>query len=247
MASVLLIADHDNSALRPGTLNAVTAAVALGDVTALVAGKDCAGIAAEMANVAGITKVLHAEGDHYAYSLAESVTDLVLSVAGDYDYIVAPASTSGKNIAPRVAAKLDVQQISEIVAVESADTFIRPIYAGNAMATVQSSDAKKVITVRATAFDAAATEGGSGTVESLDAAAASDLSEFVSQNLTKSERPELASAGIVISGGRGMQSGDNFAMLEEVADKLGAAVGASRAAVDRATLSSCPDHLCVQQ
>ncbi|MEQ8322725.1 MAG: FAD-binding protein [Rhodospirillales bacterium] len=232
MASVLLIADHDNSALRPGTLNAVTAAVALGDVTALVAGKDCAGIAAEMANVAGITKVLHAEGDHYAYSLAESVTDLVLSVAGDYDYIVAPASTSGKNIAPRVAAKLDVQQISEIVAVESADTFIRPIYAGNAMATVQSSDAKKVITVRATAFDAAATEGGSGTVESLDAAAASDLSEFVSQNLTKSERPELASAGIVISGGRGMQSGDNFAMLEEVADKLGAAVGASRAAVD---------------
>lgn len=232
MASVLLIADHDNSALRPGTLNAVTAAVALGDVTALVAGKDCAGIAAEMANVAGITKVLHAEGDHYAYSLAESVTDLVLSVAGDYDYIVAPASTSGKNIAPRVAAKLDVQQISEIVAVESADTFIRPIYAGNAMATVQSSDAKKVITVRATAFDSAATEGGSGTVESLDAAAASDLSEFVSQNLTKSERPELASAGIVISGGRGMQSGDNFAMLEEVADKLGAAVGASRAAVD---------------
>lgn len=232
MASVLLIADHDNSALRPGTLNAVTAAVALGDVTALVAGKDCAGIAAEMANVAGITKVLHAEGDHYAYSLAESVTDLVLSVAGDYDYIVAPASTSGKNITPRVAAKLDVQQISEIVAIESADTFVRPIYAGNAMATVQSSDAKKVITVRATAFDAAATEGGSGTVESLDAAAASDLSEFVSQNLTKSERPELASAGIVISGGRGMQSGDNFAMLEEVADKLGAAVGASRAAVD---------------
>ena len=232
MASVLLIADHDNSALRPGTLNAVTAAVALGDVTALVAGKDCAAIAAEMANVAGIAKVLHAEGDHYAYSLAESVTDLVLSVAGDYDYIVAPASTSGKNIAPRVAAKLDVQQISEIVAIESADTFIRPIYAGNAMATVQSSDAKKVITVRATAFDAAATEGGSGTVESLDAAAASDLSEFVSQNLTKSERPELASAGIVISGGRGMQSGDNFAMLEEIADKLGAAVGASRAAVD---------------
>jgi len=232
MANVLLIADHDNSALRPGTLNAATAAAQLGDVTALVCGKDCAAVASEMAAVAGIAKVLHAEGDHYANALAESVTDLVLTLAGDYDYIVAPASTSGKNITPRVAAKLDVQQISEITGIESADTFVRPIYAGNAMATVQSSDAKKVITVRATAFDAAAAEGGSGTVESVDAAAASDLSEFVSQNLTKSERPELTSAGIVISGGRGMQSGDNFSMLEDIADKLGAAVGASRAAVD---------------
>ena len=232
MANVLLIADHDNAALRPVTLNAVTAALELGDVTALVCGKDCASVAAETAKVAGIAKVLHAEGDHYANALAESVTDLVLSVAGDYDYIVAPASTSGKNITPRIAAKLDVQQISEISAIVSADTFVRPIYAGNAMATVQSSDAKKVITVRATAFDAAASEGGSAAVESIDAAGASGLSEFVSQNLTKSERPELTSAGIVISGGRGMQSGDNFAMLEEVADKLGAAVGASRAAVD---------------
>jgi len=232
MANVLLIADHDNAALRPVTLNALTAAAQLGDVTALVCGKDCASVAAEMAKAAGVTRVLHAEGDHYANALAENVTDLVLSVAGDYDYIVAPASTSGKNIAPRVAAKLDVQQISEITAVVSADTFVRPIYAGNAMATVQSSDAKKVITVRATAFDAAAAEGGSGTVESIDATAAGDLSEFVSQNLTKSERPELTSAGIIISGGRGMQSGDNFAMLEDIADKLGAAVGASRAAVD---------------
>jgi electron transfer flavoprotein alpha subunit len=232
MANVLLIADHDNSALRPVTLNALTAAAQLGDVTALVCGKDCASVAAEMAKAAGVTRVLHAEGDHYANALAENVTDLVLSVAGDYDYIVAPASTSGKNITPRVAAKLDVQQISEITAVVSADTFVRPIYAGNAMATVQTSDAKKVITVRATAFDAAAAEGGSGTVESIDATAAGDLSEFVSQNLTKSERPELTSAGIVISGGRGMQSGDNFAMLEDIADKLGAAVGASRAAVD---------------
>lgn len=232
MANVLLIADHDNTALRPGTLNALAAAVKLGDVTALVAGKDCADAAAEMAKAEGVAKVLQAEGEHYAYSLAESVTDLVVGLAGDYDYIVAPASTSGKNITPRVAAKLDVQQISEIVAIESEDTFVRPIYAGNAMATVQSSDAKKVITVRATAFDAAPAEGGSASVESVDAAAASDLSEFVEQNLTKSERPELASAGIVISGGRGMQSGDNFSMLEEVADKLGAAVGASRAAVD---------------
>ncbi|MBO6949729.1 MAG: FAD-binding protein [Rhodospirillales bacterium] len=232
MANVLLIADHDNSALRPGTLNALAAASKLGDVTALVAGKDCADAAQEMAKAEGVAKVLQAEGDHYAYSLAESVTDLIVGIADGYDYIVAPASTSGKNITPRVAAKLDVQQISEIVAIESEDTFVRPIYAGNAMATVQSSDAKKVITVRATAFDAAASEGGSASVESIDAAAASDLSEFVSQNLTKSERPELTSAGIVISGGRGMQSGDNFSMLEDVADKLGAAVGASRAAVD---------------
>ena len=157
---------------------------------------------------------------------------MILSVADGYDYIVAPASTSGKNIMPRVAAKLDVQQISEISGIVSADTFVRPIYAGNAMATVQSTDAVKVITVRATAFDAAPIEGGSASVEQIDAATKSELSEFVSQNLTKSERPELTSAGIVISGGRGMQSGDNFSMLEEIADKLGAAVGASRAAVD---------------
>ena len=232
MANVLLIADHDNAALRAVTLNAVTAAAALGDVTALVAGKDCAGVAAETAKVVGLTKVLHAEGDHYANALAESVTDLVLGIAEGYDYIVSPASTSGKNITPRIAAKLDVQQISEIVAIVSPDTFIRPIYAGNAMATVQSADARKVITVRATAFDAAAAEGGSASVEVIGAAPASAHSEFVSQNLTKSERPDLTSAGIVISGGRGMQSGDNFQMLEEIADKLGAAVGASRAAVD---------------
>lgn len=232
MANVLLIADHDNAALRAVTLNAVTAAAALGDVTALVAGKDCAAVAAEAAKVVGITKVLHAEGDHYANALAESVTDLVLGIAEGYDYIVSPASTSGKNITPRIAAKLDVQQISEIVAIVSPDTFIRPIYAGNAMATVQSADARKVITVRATAFDAAAAEGGSASVEVISAAPASAHSEFVSQNLTKSERPDLTSAGIVISGGRGMQSGDNFQMLEEIADKLGAAVGASRAAVD---------------
>ena len=232
MANVLLYVDHDNAEARPGTLNAVTAAKDLGEITALVAGKDCAAVAESMAKVAGIAKVLHADADHYAYSLAESVTDLILSLADGYDYVVSPASTSGKNIMPRVAAKLDVQMISDITAVESADTFIRPIYAGNAMATVQSTDAKKVITVRATAFDAADAEGGSASVESVEAAAKSDLSDFVEQSLTKSERPELTSAGVVISGGRGMQSGDNFPMLEEVADKLGAAVGASRAAVD---------------
>ena len=232
MATVLLFADHDNKALRPITLNAVTAAAELGDVTALVAGKDCGAVAEALAKVPGIAKVLHADADHYEYSLAESAADLINSLASDYDYIVAPASTSGKNILPRVAAKLDVQQISEISGIVSPDTFVRPIYAGNAMATVQSSDAKKVITIRATAFEAAAEEGGSASVETIDAAAASDLSAFVDQNLTKSERPELTSAGIVISGGRGMQSGDNFAMLEDIADKLGAAVGASRAAVD---------------
>lgn len=232
MANVLLFVDHDNTALRLVTLNAVTAAVQLGDVTALVAGKDCGAIAAAVAKVPGIAKVLHADADHYAYALAESVADLVVSLAGDYDYVVSPASTSGKNIMPRVAAKLDVQQISDITAIESPDTFVRPIYAGNAMATVQSTDAKKVITVRATAFESAAAEGGSAAVESIASAPKSDLSDFVSQNLTKSARPELTSAGIVISGGRGMQSGDNFPMLEDIADKLGAAVGASRAAVD---------------
>ena len=232
MANVLLYVDHDNAVLRAVTLNAVTAAAALGDVTALVAGKDCGSVCEAVAKVPGIAKVLHAEGDHYANALAESVTDLILLIADGYDYIVAPASTSGKNISPRVAAKLDVQQISEIVSIETPDTFVRPIYAGNAMATVQSTDAVKVITVRATAFNAAAEEGGSASVETIDAAAASDHSSFVSQNLTKSERPELTSAGVVVSGGRGMQSGENFVMLEEIADKLGAAVGASRAAVD---------------
>ena len=232
MANVLLFADHDNAALRPVTLNAITAAAELGDVTAIVAGKDCTTVAEELAKVAGVSKVLHADADHYAYSLAEGMADLILSLADGYDYIIAPASTSGKNIMPRVAAKLDVQQISEISGIVSADTFVRPIYAGNAMATVQSTDAVKVITVRATAFDAAPSEGGSASVEQIDGAAKSELSEFVSQNLTKSERPELTSANIVISGGRGMQSGDNFSMLEEIADKLGAAVGASRAAVD---------------
>ena len=232
MANVLLWVEHDNAAVKTVTLNAVTAAAQLGDITALVAGSGCAAVADEAAKIAGVTKVLLADADHYGQALAESATDLILSLTDGYDAIVSPASTSGKNIMPRVAAKLDVQQISDITEVVSADTFVRPIYAGNAMATVQSSDAKKVITVRATAFDAAAADGGNGAVETIDAAPANNLSEFVGQNLTKSERPELTSAKIVVSGGRGMQSGDNFAMLETLADKLGAAVGASRAAVD---------------
>ncbi len=230
--SVLVIAEHDNAELKPATLNTVTAAKALGDVTVLVAGSGCAAVGDAAATVAGVAKVLVADSELYANGLAENLAALIVNLSGDYGYILAPATTGGKNVMPRVAALLDVAQISDITAVESADTFVRPIYAGNAMATVQSSDATKAITVRTTAFDAAATEGGCAAVESVDAADDAGLSSFVGQELTVSERPELTSAGIVISGGRGMQSGDNFPMLEEVADKLGAAVGASRAAVD---------------
>ena len=232
MMSVLVIAEHDNAELKPATLNTVTAAKALGDVTVLVAGSDCAAVGDAAATVAGVAKVLVADSELYANGLAENLAALIVNLSGDYGYILAPATTGGKNVMPRVAALLDVAQISDITAVESADTFVRPIYAGNAMATVQSSDATKAITVRTTAFDAAPTEGGCAAVESVDAADDAGLSSFVGQELTVSERPELTSAGIVISGGRGMQSGDNFPMLEEVADKLGAAVGASRAAVD---------------
>ncbi len=230
--SVLILAEHDNSELKPATLNTVTAASQLGDVTVLVAGSGCAAVGEQAAKVAGVAKVVVADSPLYANALAENVAALVVSMAGDYSHVLAPATTSGKNIMPRVAALLDVAQISDITGVESADTFVRPIYAGNAMATVQSTDAVKVITVRTTGFDAAAAEGGSAAVESAGAAADAGLSTFVGSELTKSERPELTSASIIISGGRGMQSGDNFPMLEEVADKLGAAVGASRAAVD---------------
>ncbi len=232
MANVLLICDHDGAAVLPATLNALTAARQLGDVTALVTGKDCGAAATAMAAAEGVSKVLVADDDAYAHNLAEAMAALVLSIADGYDVICAAATTTGKNVLPRIAAKLDVQQISEITAVIDADTFQRPIYAGNALATVKSSDAKKVITVRTTAFDAASAEGGSASVEDVSASISNDLSSFVGQSLTESERPELTSASIVISGGRGMQSGDNFPMLEAVADKLGAAVGASRAAVD---------------
>jgi electron transfer flavoprotein alpha subunit len=231
--TVLVYADHDNAALGSATLNTVTAAAALGgDVHVLVAGAGCAAVADEAAKVAGVAKVILVDDAIYANALAENVGDLIVSLAGSYDAILAPATSVGKNVLPRVAALLDVAQISEITEVVSNDTFVRPIYAGNAMATVQSSDAKKVITVRSTAFAAAATEGGSATVENGSAAADAGLSTFVGAELSKSERPELTSAKIVISGGRGMQSGDNFPLIEAVADKLGAAVGASRAAVD---------------
>ncbi|MEX1037052.1 MAG: FAD-binding protein [Sneathiella sp.] len=231
--TVLVLADHDNEVLGPSTLNAVTAATELGgDVHVLIAGNGCSAVADEAAKVAGVAKVLLVEDAIYGDMLAENVAALIVSLADGYDGIVAAATSAGKNILPRVAALLDVGQISEIVEIVSSDTFIRPIYAGNAMATVQTSDAKKVITIRATNFAAADATGGSASVEAVSAAPDAGLSTFVGAELSESERPELASAKIVISGGRGMQSGDNFHLLESIADKLGAAVGASRAAVD---------------
>lgn len=231
--SVLVVAEHDNSEIAPATLNTVTAAAEIGgDITVLVAGSGSAAAADAAAKIAGVSKVLHADAAEYANGLAENVAPLVVALAAGYSHVLAPATSFGKNVLPRAAALLDVQQISEISGVVDADTFVRPIYAGNAMATVKSSDAVKVITVRTTAFDAAASEGGSAAVEAADATGDSGLTSYVGAELSSSERPELTSAKIVISGGRGMQNGENFAMLEEVADKLGAAVGASRAAVD---------------
>ena len=230
---ILVVADHDNAALNPATLSAVTAATEMGgDVHVLVAGSGAGAVAAEAAKVAGVAKVLHADGAHLEHQLAEPVAALIAGLAGDYSHIVAAATTSTKNIFPRVAALLDTQQISEISDVIDGDTFKRPIYAGNAIATVKCADEKKVITVRGTSFDGVAAEGGSASVENLDVVKDSGLSSFVSEELAKSDRPELTSADIVISGGRGMGNGDNFEILYKVADKLGAAVGASRAAVD---------------
>jgi electron transfer flavoprotein alpha subunit len=231
MAS-LVIAEHDNKVLKEATAKTVSAAVQIGGpVHVLVAGSDAQGVADAAAKLAGVEKVLLADDPLYAKMVAETMETLILSLAGKYDAILAPATTNGKNYMPRVAAKLDVAQISEIIAVESADTFQRPIYAGNAIATVQAGAGKKVITVRTTTFKAAG-EGGSASVEKIGAASDPGLSKFVGEELSKSERPELTSAKIVISGGRGMQSGDNFHMLDKIADKLHAAVGASRAAVD---------------
>ncbi len=231
--SILVIADHDNAALNPATLNTVAAAQAIGgDVHVLVAGSGAQAVADEAAKVAGVSKVLLADDAAYANALAENVAPLIADLAKDYGHVLASATTSGKNIMPRAAALLDVAQISDITAVVSADTFERPIYAGNAMATVQSSDAIKVITVRSTSFEAVAAEGGSASVEAATGAGSAGLSSFVEAKLTSSDRPELTSAKIVVSGGRGMGSGENFALIDAVADKLNAAVGASRAAVD---------------
>jgi len=231
--TILVVAEHDNSALASSTLGTVSAATAIGgDVDVLVAGKDCSAAAEAAAKVDGVSRVRVADAAHYEHGLAEDLASLVSGMAGDYSHILAPATTFGKNFMPRVAALLDVAQISEITEVESEDTFTRPIYAGNAMATVQSTDSTKVITVRPTAFEPAAAEGGSAAVEAVEATEHSGLADFVSQELTKSDRPELTSAKIVVSGGRGMGSGENFKILEDVADKLNAALGASRAAVD---------------
>ncbi|MFQ5533547.1 MAG: electron transfer flavoprotein subunit alpha/FixB family protein [Sphingomonadales bacterium] len=232
MAS-LVIAEHDNENLKDATLNTVTAAREMGqDVHVLVAGAGCQAVADQVSRIDGVAKVLLADDSVYAHPLAEALAPLVVGLAGQYEFILASATTTGKNLAPRVAALLDVAQISEIVKVESGDTFVRPIFAGNAMETVRTSDARKVITVRTTAFQAASVGAQEADVAKIDGAGAADGSCFVSQELSKSERPELTSARIVISGGRGMGSGENFALIERVADKLGAAVGASRAAVD---------------
>ncbi len=229
---ILILADHDNAGLKPATAYAVTAAAKLGgDVHLLVAGRNAAPAAEQAAKLAGVAKVLLADDAAYEHALAEPVAALLVSLAAGYSHVLAAATSVGKNVLPRVAALLDVAMISDITGVVSADTFERPIYAGNAIATVQSADAVKVVTVRTTAFEAAAATNGAP-VESVAAVADPALSSFVSAELSKSERPELTSARIVISGGRGMQSGDNFHLLEAIADKLGAAVGASRAAVD---------------
>jgi electron transfer flavoprotein alpha subunit len=232
--AVLVVAEHDNKSVKKATLNAVAAAQKLGaDIHVLVAGHQAGEAARAAAQIPAAKKVLHADAPHLAEFLAENVASLIAGLAKGYSHVLAPATSNGKNVMPRVAALLDVQQISDISGVESADTFVRPIYAGNALATVQSKDAVKVITVRTTAFDAAAASGGSAEVQSITPPPDSGLSAFVSREVSKSERPELTAAKIIVSGGRGMGSGENFTkVLEPLADRLGAAMGASRAAVD---------------
>jgi electron transfer flavoprotein alpha subunit len=231
--SILVLAEHDNNELNPATLNAVAAAAQIGgDIHILVAGSGCGGVADAAAKVAGVSKVLSADSAEYANGIAENMIPLIMSVIDGYSHLLAPATTYGKNILPGVAALKDVAQISDIIRVDDADTFQRPIYAGNALATVKSGEALKVITVRTTSFEAVAAEGGSAAVEAVGATGDAGKTTFGKSELSSSDRPELTSAKIVISGGRGMQDGSNFAMLEKVADKLGAAVGASRAAVD---------------
>lgn len=231
--SILVIAEHQNGTLNPVTLNVVAAAKEIGaDIDLLVAGQNTGDVVSAASSVDGVTRVLVADNACYDHMLAENVAALVASIGKDYGHILAPATTNGKNYLPRVAALLDVEQISEVIGVEGADQFRRPIYAGNAIATVKSSDPVKVMTIRGTAFDPVAAEGGSATVENLDQAEDKGISEFSGEELAKSDRPDLTAAKVIISGGRGMQNGENFAMLEGIADKLGAAVGASRAAVD---------------
>ena len=231
--SILVIAEHDNTNLKGATLNTVAAAKEIGnDITLLVAGLNISSVVDEAKQLNGVTRILSCDDALYENALAEELSNLVLSVSSEFSYILAPATTFGKNLLPRISAKLDVQQISDIISVESEDTFKRPIYAGSCIATVKSNDSVKLITVRSTAFDPVALDNSDIPVESINASDSANISEFVSEELAKSDRPELTSANIVISGGRGMQSGDNFHLLDSIADKLGAAVGASRAAVD---------------
>ncbi|AEP30038.1 electron transfer flavoprotein subunit alpha/FixB family protein [Brumicola nitratireducens] len=230
--SVLVYAEHDNESLKTETNKLVHAALgASSDIVILVAGSGCAAVADAAAKISGVSKVILADNAVYEHQLPENIADLVVELAADYTHVFAAATTTGKNFMPRVAALLDVAQISDIIKVESEDTFVRPIYAGNAIATVQSTDTKKIVTVRAASFDAAANDG-SASIETLDTVKTSEKSSFVSAELTESERPELTAADVIISGGRGMQNGENFALLHGIADKLGAAIGASRAAVD---------------
>ncbi len=237
--AVLVLAEHDHEAIRPVTLHTASAAIQLdGEVTILVAGENCGAAADAAAKIAGVAKVLCADDAVYGHHLAENVAWLVKTLAGDYSHILAPATTFGKNILPRTAALLDVAQISDIISVEGPDTFRRPIYAGNAIATVRSSDPIKVITVRGTAFEAVAAEGGGAAVEVIEGTGDAGYSSFVGRELSKSDRPELASARVVISGGRGLQNSEGFKLIEAVADRLGAAVGASRAAVDSGFVSN---------
>ena len=231
--TTLVIAEHDNVSIKSATRNTITAAAELGaEITLLVVGTDCQAAANEAASIAGVAKVLVADSAVYAHQLPEAVAPLIAQVASNFTHILAPATTTGKNLTPRVAALLDVAQISDIVTIKSTDTFVRPIYAGSALATVQSGDAIKVITVRTTAYAEASAEGGSASVDAVDTVIEQSVASFVSEELSVSERPSLSAASIIISGGRGMQSGDNFVLLEKVADKLGAGIGASRAAVD---------------
>ncbi|MDA9004244.1 FAD-binding protein [bacterium] len=231
--TTLVIAEHDNASIKSATRNTITAAAELGaEITLLVVGSDCQAAANEAASIAGVAKVLVADAAVYAHQLPEAVAPLIAQVASNFTHILAPATTTGKNLTPRVAALLDVAQISDIVTIKSTDTFVRPIYAGSALATVQSGDAIKVITVRTTAYAEASAEGGSASVDAVDTVIEQSVASFVSEELSVSERPSLSAASIIISGGRGMQSGDNFVLLEKVADKLGAGIGASRAAVD---------------
>jgi electron transfer flavoprotein alpha subunit len=231
--TILVFAEHDNKSIKKATLNAVTAAQKIGgDIHVLVAGHNCGEAAKAAAQIAGVAKVLHSDAAQLDDEIAENVAALIVSIAKNYTHVLAPATSNGKNVMPRAAALLDSQQVSDIIGIESADTFVRPIYAGNALATVKSKDAIKLITVRTTGFDAAAATGGSAAVESVAAPADTGLSKFVGREEAKSERPELTSARVVVSGGRGMGSGENFKILEPLADKLNAAMGASRAAVD---------------